>query len=726
MPSKPSTIAAITTSTSESSKAKTKKPRLVLGLDGEGHTTKSGRHLYTYLAASSSDGTHFYDVENPRGLGTREILDFLLELPKGALIGGFALGYDFTKWVENLLPSELWHLYRPDEPREGDKEVGEHGPKPIRVNVDGELYSVNLVATKFSASGEWDRLARKFRTHVVVWDLFRFFQRAFVASLREWKVGTEAELAAIQKMKDRRGKFTSIGPKEKDYCRSEVRLLAALFERLIESCEEAGLVLRDFYGAGSLGAATLRDGPAKEQRVLKMPKAMRDAVSRAFFGGRFEDSVQGPVACVHGRDLASAYPYAETCLPCLACGSWKRVRGSHAKVEKAVRRARAACVRYRLTPRLDGVSTSFWEACGPEAAAAMPEVGSGARVSAAPWGPFPYRLEDGTILFPAESGGGWVWHYEALAALDHPEVWPNVELREAWVYTSRCKCPAPYLDEVSRFYIARLEWGKEGPGLCLKKGLASRYGKAAQTVGSAPFSCAVKAGLVTSHTRSECMRAIARDPRAALSIATDGIQLSRVVKLREPEETGTGAAAKKHGKSPLGAWEGKDPRGVFFIRPGMRFAIEPLTKKRWRPEKGDKGTTAARGVGVKRLHGRRAAILRAWERKPGSPVKIPRGTIFNGGKLSVTDTKAGCKKLTKYGRWTKADPFKVSYLPLPKRPARTRDFRLLTWALDPEDGESHPYDPIAHRLRPELVELRQAQEEAEAQPDLEELGVEDD
>jgi hypothetical protein len=676
---------------------------MILFLDGEGYTTPRGDHRYTYLAASNEDGSEFFDVENPKGLTSKQILDFLLALPRKALKVGFALGYDWTKWFQDLPDEDVYYIYRPD------LRAGKNGPKVRRVPHGGRLYGINLVATKLSIYSDWDRAKKKWSRSSHVWDLFRFFQRSFVNSLKEWKVGTEEEISRIAKMKDQRGNFKAISDREKKYCQSECRLGAALTRRLIEACNEAGLVLREYFGAGSLGAATLRGGPAKKQKqdLSKYPAQLRKAVSCAFFGGHFEQSVTGPVAHTHGFDLASAYPYAETQLPCLEHGRWVHVSR---RVEKAVRGARAAVVRYRLPRRVDAVSRPLWGVVSPESLPAIPEgITEHARVSDVPWGPFPYRLKDGTILFPTESAGGWVWHWEALAALDHPEVWPNVELREAWVFRSHCDCSNPFYDEVCGFYRKRLQWGKEGKGLVLKKGLASRYGKRAQTIGSAPFHCAVAAGLITSHTRSELLRAIALDPHGVLSVATDGIITRQKIDLRMPEETNTQP-------KPLGTWESKGCSSVFLMRPGMRFEIE-LGKNGWEPSQSEEGTTAARGVGVRKLHAERQAILDAWKKKPGAPVKVPRGTIFNGGKLCIGKTKDGVRRLSRYGKWTAADPFQVSYLPLPKRPAMTSDFRLMTWALGRSEGESKPYDRMTARMNKDVVELVRADDEAQAQPD---------
>lgn len=682
------------------------RPAYVLGLDGEGYTNSKGEHLYTYLAASNADGSIRFDVENKRGLTTKEIFDFLLSLPRDALKVGFALGYDFTKWLEDLDDRDIYAIYRPEI------RTTRHGPKARRLVHEGKLYAINLVATKLTVQGQWNKNSRKWDLSSIVWDLFRFYQRSFVNSLKEWEVGAIEELLAIQAMKEKRGNFKAIGNREKKYCQSEVKLLAQLAEKLINACIEAGIPLTDFFGAGSLGAATLRNGQAKEQIVKNMSARMRHAVTCAFFGGRFEQSTRGIVTYSHGFDLASAYPYAETQLPCLKCGTWKHVTKN---VEQEIRKARASCVRYRLLPRSDCKSESFWKVAGPEVLASMPDgLSQHVRVSEVPWGPFPFRLKDGSILFPAESAGGWVWHFEALAVLDNPHVWPNLELREAWVYRSQCKCPPPFLEEVSAFYKKRLEWGKEAKGLVLKKGLASRYGKRAQTIGSAPFHCAVAAGLITSHTRGEILRAIAkaRSGWDVLSVATDGIITKEILELRKPNDTDTGS------KKPLGMWEYKESGPIFLLRPGMRFALEKKDGT-WIPKEEEEGktTTAARGVGVMKLHHERPIILEQWLKNPGKSTTVPRGSIFHGGKLCVGKTKEGMRRLARYGSWASAEPFKVSYLPLPKRPAATRDQRLLTWALTKHEGESMPYDRMVARMRADVIELERARDEADAQPD---------
>ena len=124
---------------SQPERAGERRERLIIGLDGEGYTLPDGSHRYVYMAASSRDAL-VSDVRNPDGLTAQQVFAWLLSLPKKALLVGFALGYDRTKWVESWPDERVWRLMRPDE------RLGKSGP--LAVDCDG--YRLNLVATRFS------------------------------------------------------------------------------------------------------------------------------------------------------------------------------------------------------------------------------------------------------------------------------------------------------------------------------------------------------------------------------------------------------------------------------------------------------------------------------------------------------------------------------------------------------------------------------------------------
>src|SRR5271163_2157680 len=163
----------------------------------------------------------------------------------------------------------------------------------------------------------------------------------------------------------------------KNYCGLECMKLAEMMKRVIQAHRDAGLQLTAFNGAGSTGAAMLekmnarafikrRWTPTKSLSGGKVVKGkpkwldlsyephLKDAISRAFFGGRFEVSRVGPyLGPVWSYDISSAYPYAICFLPCLVHGSWEH-RTMHDGLQREVEEASAALVRYEL-PHTRGV-----------------------------------------------------------------------------------------------------------------------------------------------------------------------------------------------------------------------------------------------------------------------------------------------------------------------------------------------------------------------------------
>lgn len=736
--------------------------RIIVGVDGEGWTDqKTGAHHYSYLCAADETGRH-WDVEGDsdlpghegntafrRGLRTEVIFDFLLSLPQHALIMGFSLGYDTTKWIEHMPPMSIHFLNHPE------LRPGKWGPRSLWWS----KYRVNRISTKFSLELIEKRILpdqshqMESTRRVVVWDLFRFFGKAFVPALKDWKTGTEAELEAIQAMKDQRGNFRGIDEREKLYCRSECRLMAQMAKTLVDAHDEADLKLRTYYGPGSTASVMLTKMHAKEN-TAKVPEEMRSVVDRCFFGGRFEHSWIGPVKKLWSYDIASAYPFATTQLPCLQHGEWRLVRNP---TVRQLEEAPAAAVHWRL-PLFHGcrfVDQSLGEKL-------QKSVSVKGRAIDRAWGPFPFRLMDGNILFPVVAKGGWVWKQEYLAALNSG-VFPNVECSEAWVWCPSCDCPPPFGKAIADYYNLRLDWGKDGKGLVVKLGLNSWYGKRAQRIGHPPFQCITTAGIITSTCRAMLLTALgkASDPWNVVGFATDSIQSTEPLDLPVPPHTGTEDKAREKGKSPLGEWTHEQTEGqdTFLIRPGMRFktncqrckaqinrcSCPPCGKCR----KGARecfcdAKTAARGIGVRTLHNNRALVLDEWERLPCGDIAVQQPSVFWGskscvrpttqtrqtlellktGKATLSDVLAtmagGFARDEKYGTWKTPDPRKLSYSPFPKRPRfastpSTLAVRMLTWAVDDSQGESLPYGVTeVSEIVKELIELKMLESE---QPD---------
>ena len=714
--------------------------RVAVGIDGEGWTDpETGKHHYSYIAACTATEV-LGEIHSPYGLRTSEIFDWLLSLkqPDGSLFVGFSIGYDITKWFENL-PESTNYLLNHMEYRKG-----KFGTRPVR----WDKFRIDRMSTRFTLRDEDNH-------KITIWDLFKFFGKAFVESLKDWNIGDQTVWDHIQAMKDKRGNFSQIGSEEQEYCKSECMLLASMCETLITAHKEAGIKLAQYYGPGSTASAMLKTMNAKAETAI-IPEVMRECAEKAFFGGRFEISRAGPISGVYSYDIASAYPFAMTQLPCLKHGKWELVKKpTIQELENAV----AACIHYRL-PRYDNLRAIDI----PDTSLVKGYVDiSGQACTSEAWGPFPYRTSDGNILFPVVSEGGWLWKDEFFIGLKN---FPNVTWKEAWILKQSCDCERPFANQIADYYNKRLEWGKEGRGIALKLGINSCYGKRAQRVGSAPYHCIVSAGMITSKCRAMLLEGVclASNRWDIISLATDGIQATCELDLVIPPFTGTeetanritrnnaekpeGAKDRNKKVYPLGAWEKKDDgqtRNQHIIRPGMRFV----------PNSSKISDTAARGLGVRTLHQNREIVQEQWDGNicsiggrdkprsksgPMTDVYIQQPTIFMGCKSSIRAStgaraalqlvRAGKATLSEiqdalygafdrdknYGKWLKPEPRVVSYKSLPKRPMHEPGtYRLMPWVLDRASGESVAYGKAAVSA---LVKEKRELEDLEAeQPD---------
>jgi hypothetical protein len=639
---------------------KPKKRDRIVGLDGEG----VGRtpHRYVLLCAADDRG-QTWQVEDTKGLSTADCLDLILDLPGRALVVGFALTYDWTKILKDLPPSDIYALFHPEKER-AFVVRGRVQYRPVKWNG----YSLNWINRRMSVSGHGRR--------VTVWDVFAFFQSKFVAALADWGVGSVAELAEMARMKDQRAVLDALPFSEvRAYCLSECEKLAYLTRALIDAHDDAGLPLKSFYGAGSTATALFTKlGIKSYVETQRVPEEMRRAVACAFSGGRFENSAVGPVeGLVWNYDISSAYPYQLMFLPCLSCGKWERVAGRG--VTKKIARARLALVHWHL-----------------------PETSKSRREPA--WGPFPVRAKDGTIIFPSSALGGWCWREEYLAAA---AAFDNVEASEAWLYSTECK-HWPFR-EVSDVYVERCRIGKEGRGKVLKLGPNAAYGKLAQSIGvNPPFQSWVWAGNITSGCRAQLIDAIAsaKDRWNVLMLATDGVWTREPLVLPKPRDTGTDSTGK-----PLGGWEEKRfDRGVFCVRPGIYFPINPTEEQL--------KEVRARGLGKKTLYQEWPKIVEAWERDgPDAKVELDDIIRFVGAKSGVRQVRSSgeAKRSPDYGEWIPF-PMKVSFNPLPKR-RRVLGQRLECW--QDVGWESHPYDAAVES--PEAKALKLFTEMVLEQPD---------
>lgn len=714
--------------------------RPIVGIDGEGRDTPCPRcglddrdletcpagggpcargHVYTYLAAVDEDGEKRGSISRVDGLRTEEILAFLCDLGEPRLFG-YSLGYDVTMWIADLTEKLIYQLMRP-ETRNRKLPNGASYRRRVRwhgFEIDYLRRKIEVRRYTFDAkTGKVDWRGPK----TVIWDVFGFYQSAFVKSLADWKVCAKEEIDEIERMKDERAAFARMSRREIEaYCDDECRKLGKLVRRLLEAHEQANLPLKSFYGAGSTASALLDRMGTKEFKGPELPPELADAVQRAFFGGRFEASVIGAVAgTCHNYDISSAYPYAATRMPCLACGAWRRYTGRDA--DRAVREGNLAVVRCRVRKS------------GPTS-----------------WGPLPWRspsvgtelrklgMSGGAIVWPLALDETWTWREEYLAAKD--SIWPGVVAEEAWVYTVSC-AHTPF-SQLPEAYRERCRIGKEGPGIVLKLGPNSVYGKCVQSIGKAPYRSMVWGGCITSSTRAQILRAIAaaRDPRSILMVATDGILCAERLTLPAPEDTGTWDCMSDGVAKPLGGWEEKTlDTGVFIAKSGIYWPLGG----------GNEKTSKARGISRTVLGGYTCPEHRhRVSKKPGAcdvagcgqerrrqsslveehfaargwrePYVIKGCVRFVGAKQGAWKSGEAYVRSDAYGCWV-PHPIEVSFKPTPKRARVLADGQhLQPWARMP--GRSAPYDREERGAEAEL--MREMEEILSEQPENEHVFVE--
>jgi hypothetical protein len=733
-----------------------------MGIDGEGQTfsrygVKGGDHRYVLLAAATEDGERFH-ISDPEGLGSEHCLDFIVSLPANCRIFGYSLGYDWTMILRDLPDAALYKLFRPDL-RQRPKRNEKKGPKPIK----WRGFLLNMQGSKFT-------IERGGRSHVI-WDIFKFYQSRFTGALKDWKVAEDkdntrtfvesatsfhgykircsecdedVELAVrieephgkrvvcipcslkllplverMRAMKEQRALFDRLSPADvQQYCFEECACMATLAHKLVDAHTACGLELTSFYGAGSTTSAMFKKIGIK-QKLRDPPQIMGDVPARAFFGGRFENSIIGRAeGLVWNYDISSAYPYQITFLPCLLHGMWEHT--IHRRdLDSGIR---TAFVRYRLgeQPRDEKFQA---------------------------WGPFPFRLSSGSIAFPTESGGGWVGLDEYLQG---EKLFHHVQFAESWIY--RCDCDCQPFKEIPEYFKERVRIGKEGPGIVLKLGCNAGYGKLAQSIGSAQFNNWIWASLITSGTRAQMLELLGlhADWSNLLMIATDGVYTRERIKTPIPRDTGTWELpCPKTDKNPsgiqrtpLGGWEEKaHKRGVFVARPGIYFPMYPDAK--------DLKDVRGRGVGKATILNHWAEIVDAWEKHglekfdPATGEVTPNDVIVtnvsrfcgavssihrsgseaggwtytraNGmGECTQGCTTVGCGHVPSYGQWI-TRPVQMSFNPLPKRERVDPVTNKLELRKFPCDVESRPYSS-AIKSR-ERLELEAATREMFEQPD---------
>lgn len=380
-----------------------------------------------------------------------------------------------------------------------------------------------------------------------VWDLLPFCQCSFLKALKSYQIEHDEDLIATGKAN--RSTFTQ-EQLETDilpYTVAEVIALKELATKIRDYLKEANLSIRRYDGAGAVAAALLEREGIKKHLWPSEPEIEQGA-KHAYSGGRIEAVRYGHTnRRVYHYDINSAYPYAATKMPSLTHGEWKRGEISDFAL-------------YLVKWSLDEAEIY----------------------------PFPYRRQNGAILYPRE-GVNWVWTPEVLAA-KLCDVKGDIQILDSYAFLpSENIRPFSFIEQL---YETRREWKQQGIGAekMLKLGINSVYGKLAQQVGynvktgrKPPFHQLEYAGYITSYVRAMMFRAAYG--KQVIAFATDGVYSL------EPLDLPCSAN--------MGEWEYHEHDSMTLVQSGVYWL-----------NRGEEEETFYRGFDANSLQ--REEVLQAW------------------------------------------------------------------------------------------------------------------
>jgi hypothetical protein len=328
-------------------------------------------------------------------------------------------------------------------------------------------------------------------------DIFTFFQTSFLKAAKDWGV----DVSAIEAGKAARGNFQSWTFEQiREYNDVEMGCIRSLANRLEAVFVKADLVPSSWYGPGAVANVWLDRHNASDYFPVTIPYQ----AEYAYFGGRSDISLVGEVDC-YKADLASAYPAAMARCIGLQDATWERAE---------------------VTINDEwGLYHVAWDTSGQL------------------WNPFPWRADDGTILYPPR-GEGWYWGIEVLSA---ESAYPNCIRRTSLLRPVGGVRKLPLAKPIYDDYALRRKYKQQGDDAAraLKLALNSLYGKTCM----APILCKrencknethpheaglpknrniVWGGWITAWTRAQIIDAMgAIGFGNVISVATDGM-LTRV------------------------------------------------------------------------------------------------------------------------------------------------------------------------------------------------------
>jgi DNA polymerase type B, organellar and viral len=489
-----------------------------IAVDGEGGGAKEYRqqnYLLMCARGVSDHETPYVLFDNNKRLTTKECLDFILALPRQALLVGFFFDYDVTQILRDLPVNRLARLLSEIPQGMGLSPFTEWGDYILQY-VPKQFLRVGLKGVKGSV-----------RT---INETGGFFQKAFAKVIADWEVADEETIAEIEECKKLRPDFTVVDEKIHKYCLKECELLAAVMEKLRTRFEkgtsevrekfpqygELSLVPNSWRGAGYVAGKILQSSKTPKTKDLPtLPGKLGNMMIEAYYGGHFEISRTGLIdQPIYEYDINSAYPSAMPLLPCPEHTQWKRV--------------------YKPSASSLYVADITFE---------HPVTNT--------WGALPFRDKKGHLYWPLR-GSGVYWSPEIEAARKLHQA--TIRYNEIWQAKKCCHCQ-PF-SWVEPLYDYRKSLGRGMQGYPIKLGLNAMYGKLAQRKGGRTYYNLIHAGLITAMTRAKLLEAVAHDPEAVVMLATDGVYSTRELPLPIGDT--------------LGTWEQKEhPNGIFIVQPGL-------------------------------------------------------------------------------------------------------------------------------------------------------------
>lgn len=496
-----------------------------IGVDGEGH---DGRY---FMIGAADDSGQRWSAWNAKGLGSAQCFDFLVALPQEAVKWGFAFGYDINMMLQDVPIAALHRLRNTTRLRW----------REYRIEwIPGKMFRIAKHVTVEVRGRDKQPLLKqtdKALGFCTVWDMYPWQQTSFVKWLTKNRICSAAEIEAIAAMKGQRPNFD---PAMKDeiirYCLDECRYLARGAASLHEMLIAQGVRLHRFYSPASVSKALMNaEGLANNlppKTGMRLAAALQDidldtVFDGAYFGGRAETSVAGPVeGPLYQYDIRSAYPYAATRLPCWRHGCWVSNIGNAVEPWSMV---------YVSWKPLRGTKNMAW-------------------------GPLPIRPSIGSLRWPTH-GTGWYWGAEVLSVMHLA----NVQINRHIVWRQDCDhTPFAYLEKLYR-QRAALKAAGDAREYVNKLALNATYGALAQhPPKNAPEEAKERrapkwrnlawAGLITATTRGMVGALLDSD---SLMVATDCVIARRP--LAVPCST------------DLGDWEMNEWGGAFLIGPGVYF-----------------------------------------------------------------------------------------------------------------------------------------------------------